>query len=135
MLHSLRSAKLRNLFTHLHNLYTALLGLRKAHHCNSQWTFHMRHFRTDIYSTDGSSDAASYRSVLTNWLQAENTDKTITIYGRRYSVEPGSCGVTVPSLYAPVCSAASSASSAGAPILQTTLLLLWPQCLLPCSSS
>ena len=78
-------------------------------------------FRTDIYSTDGSSDAASYRSVLTNWLQAENTDKTITIYGRRYSVEPGSCGVTVPSLYAPACSAASSA---GAPTSDNTAVIV-----------
>ena len=78
-------------------------------------------FRTDIYSTDGNSDAVSYRSVLTNWLQAENTDKTITIYGRRYSVEPGSCGVTVPSLYAPACSAASSA---GAPTSDNTAVIV-----------
>ena len=68
-------------------------------------------FRTDIYSTDGNSDTATYRSILANWLQGENTDKTITIYGRRYSVEPGSCGVTVSSLYAPECSAASSAAA------------------------
>ena len=69
-------------------------------------------FRANMYSSDGSTDPALLKNTLTDWLQGQNTDKTITIYGRRYSVEPGPCGVTVPSLNAPECSAANSAVTA-----------------------
>ena len=61
-------------------------------------------FRATLYSTEVTADPADLKSSLTTWLHGQDTDKTITIYGMQYSVEPGPCGVTVPNLYAPQCS-------------------------------
>ena len=61
-------------------------------------------FRDCLYSTSVTADPADLKSTLTNWLHGQDTDKTITIYGMQYSVEPGPCGVTVPNLNAPQCS-------------------------------
>ena len=60
-------------------------------------------FRARLYSTSVTADPADLKSALTTWLHGQDTDKTITIYGVRYSVEAGPCGVTVPNLYAPQC--------------------------------
>ncbi len=61
-------------------------------------------FRARLYSTSVTADPVDLKSALTAWLHGQDTDKTITIYGMQYSVEPGPCGVTVPNLYAPQCS-------------------------------
>ena len=61
-------------------------------------------FRARLYSTSVTADPADLKSALTNWLHGQDRDKTITIYGMQYSVEPGPCGVTVPHLNAPLCS-------------------------------
>ena len=61
-------------------------------------------FRARLYSTSVTADPADLKNTLTTWLHGQDTDKTITIYGMQYSVEPGPCGVTVPNLYAPQCS-------------------------------
>ena len=61
-------------------------------------------FRACLYSTSVTADPEDLKSTLTTWLHGQDTDKTITIYGMQYSVEPGPCGVTVPNLYAPQCS-------------------------------
>ena len=68
-------------------------------------------FRAHLYSTESTTDPTSFTSALTNWLYGQDTDKTITIYGKQYSVEPGPCGVTVPDLYAPACSTSTGALS------------------------
>lgn len=60
-------------------------------------------FRAHLYSTDLKTDPADFKSALTTWLYGHDTDKTITIFGSQYSVEPGPCGVAVPHLYAPKC--------------------------------
>ena len=60
-------------------------------------------FRAHIYSTNVATDLSIFKSALTTWLYGQDTDKTITVMKKRYSVEPGPCGVTVPSLYAPEC--------------------------------
>ena len=65
-------------------------------------------FRARLYSTSVTANPADLKSTLTAWLHGQDTDKTIIIYGRRYSVEPGLCGVTVPHLYAPKCSTPNS---------------------------
>ena len=61
-------------------------------------------FRATLYSTEVTADPGNLKSSLTTWLHGQDTDKTITIYGMQYSVEPGPCGVTVPNLNAPQCS-------------------------------
>ena len=61
-------------------------------------------FRARLYSTSVTANPADLKNTLTDWLHGQDTDKTITIYGMQYSVEPGPCGVTVPHLYAPQCS-------------------------------
>ena len=70
-------------------------------------------FRANLLSTSTTADPATLKSTLTNWLHGQDTDKTITIYGRRYSVEPGPCGVTIPQLYAPTCSTPVATQVAG----------------------
>ena len=62
------------------------------------------HIRARLYSTSVTANTADLKNTLTDWLHGQDTDKTITIYGMQYSVEPGPCGVTVPNLYAPQCS-------------------------------
>ena len=69
-------------------------------------------FRAYLYSTDATVDLMFFKTTLTNWLNGQGTDKTITINQQRYSVEAGPCGVTVPLLHAPECSTGSSPSSA-----------------------
>ena len=61
-------------------------------------------FRANLYSTSDTANPADLKSTLTAWMHGQDTDKTITIYGMQYSVEPGPCGVTVPHLYATRCS-------------------------------
>ena len=69
-------------------------------------------FRATLYSA-GAPGPAALMSTLTIWLYGQNTDKTIAIYGRRYSVEPGPCGVTVPDLNAPACSSPAATQAVG----------------------
>ena len=77
-------------------------------------------FRAHLYSTDITTNPDTFKSTLTNWLHGQVTDKSITIYGRQYSVEPGPCGVTVPQLYAPECSNTLSATQTEAASSSTT---------------
>ena len=92
-------------------------GIRKYCQCNYNYFQYIRlnkgyficavdgyvTFRARLYSTSVTADPADLESALTTWLHGQDTDKTITIYGVRYSVEAGPCGVTVPNLYAPQC--------------------------------
>ena len=71
-------------------------------------------FRANLLSSSVTADPATLKSTLTNWLHGQDTDKTITIYGRRYFVESGPCGVTIPQLYAPTCSTPAATQAAGA---------------------
>ena len=71
-------------------------------------------FRANLLSTSVTTDPATLKSALTAWLHGQDTDKTITIYGRRYSVDPGPCGVTIPKLYAPTCSTPAATQLTGA---------------------
>ena len=93
-------------------------GIRKYCQCNYNYFQYIRvnngyfacaaggfvTLRARLYSTSVTADPADLKSALTTWLHGQDTDKTITIYGMQYSVEPGPCGVTVPNLYAPQCS-------------------------------
>ena len=93
-------------------------GIRKHCQCNYNYFQYIRlnngyftcaaggyiTFRANLYSTSDTANPADLKSTLTAWLHGQDTDKTITIYGMQYSVEPGPCGVTVPHLYAPKCS-------------------------------
>ena len=92
-------------------------------------------FRANLYSRDSATDLALFKSTLTTWLHGQDTDKTIIVYGRRYSVEPGPCGVTIPHLYAPECStptvtptaegsAAESSSTPAAPTQDNTAAIV-----------
>jgi hypothetical protein len=60
-------------------------------------------FRSYLQSkTYTSEDLSAAVSGLKRWLQDSN-NSTVTIYKRLYRVETGTCGVTVPYLYAPFC--------------------------------
>ena len=48
-------------------------------------------------------DLASLTNNITGILIGEERNRQITVSGRKYLVEPGPCGVTVPDLYAPHC--------------------------------
>ena len=78
-------------------------------------------FRARLYSTSVTADPADLKSTLTAWLHGQDTDKTITIYGRQYSVEPGSCGVTVPHLYAPKCSTSNTTATPNVAAISSTV--------------
>ena len=60
-------------------------------------------FRSYLQSkTYTSEDLSAAVSGLKRWLQ-DSKQNTVTIYKRLYRVEAGTCGVTVPYLYAPFC--------------------------------
>ena len=78
-------------------------------------------FRANFYSTEVTADPADLKSALTTWLHGQDTDKTITIYGMQYSVEPGPCGVTVPNLNAPQCSTPDATDTPTAVAVSSTV--------------
>ena len=106
-------------------------GIRKYCQCNYNYFRYIRlnngyftcaaggyvTFRAHLYSTSVTADPADLKSTLTTWLHGQDTDKTITIYGRQYSVEPGPCGVTVPHLYAPKCSTPTDETTDNAAVI------------------
>ena len=73
-------------------------------------------FRAHLYSTSVTANPADLKSTLTAWLHGEDTDKTFTIYGMQYSVEPGPCGVTVPYLYATKCNKTNTTATTATPL-------------------
>ena len=77
-------------------------------------------FRANLYSTSDTADPADLKRTLTAWLHGQDTDKTITIYGMQYSVEPGPCGVTVPHLYAPKCSTPDTTATPSVAAISST---------------
>ena len=56
-----------------------------------------------ILSTDTTKSPSTLVSALSNWIHDANNN-TIIVYGLKYTVEPGPCGVTVPYTNAPFCS-------------------------------
>ena len=78
-------------------------------------------FRAHLYSTSVTADPADLKSTLTAWLHGEDTDKTIIINGKQYSVEPGPCGVTVPHLYAPKCSTPNTTATPTVAAISSTV--------------
>ena len=83
-------------------------------------------FRAILYSTEVTADPADLKSALTAWLHGQDTDKTITIYGMQYSVEPGPCGVTVPNLYAPQCSTPNTTDTPTVAAVSSTVITSAP---------
>ena len=77
-------------------------------------------FRANVYSTSVTADPADLKSTLTAWMHGQDTDKTITINGMQYSVEPGPCGVTVPHLYAPKCSTPDTTATPSVAAISST---------------
>ena len=61
-------------------------------------------YRAYMTSTDTTKRPSALVGALNNWLQDTNNN-TIIAGGRKYTVEPGACGVTVPYINAPFCSA------------------------------
>ena len=57
-----------------------------------------------IRSTDATKSPSTLVSALSNWVHDANNN-TIIVYGVKYTVEAGPCGVTVPYTNAPFCSA------------------------------
>ena len=110
-------------------------GIRKYCQCNYNYFQYIRlnngyftcaaegyvTFRARLYSTSVTADPADLKSTLTAWLHGQNTDKTITIYGMQYSVEPGPCGVTVPHLYAPKCSTPNTTATPSVAAISSTV--------------
>ena len=73
---------------------------------NVQFTCFSSHYvtlRAHIYSLNNDINPSVFNTTMYNWLYGEDTEKTIAVFGRRYSVEPGPCGVTVPNHFAPHC--------------------------------
>ena len=60
-------------------------------------------FRAHMFANNATIHASALKGALRKWLHGKNTDKSITIYGRRHFVEPGPCGETIPHLFAPEC--------------------------------
>ena len=85
-------------------------------------------YRAKINSNHNPSlDLMSLKANLTNFLAGQDRDAQITINGRGYLVEPGPCGLTVPSLDAAQCFSASveaAISSSTAPIGNTTVIAI-----------
>ena len=61
-------------------------------------------YRAYMTSTDATKRPSTLVGALNNWLQDTNNN-TIIAGGRKYTVEPGACGATVPYTNAPFCSA------------------------------
>ena len=61
-------------------------------------------FRGYVRSTDATKDPSKLVRALNTWLQ-DNNNNTLIIYGKKYEVEAGPCGVTVPYTNAPFCAA------------------------------
>ena len=49
------------------------------------------------------------KSSLTNYLLGEDENRAISLIGKRYFVDPGPCGLTIPDLYAPHCASLAAA--------------------------
>ena len=71
-------------------------------------------FRGYLRSTDATKDPSKLVRALNTWLQDTNNN-TIILYGKKYEVEAGPCGVTVPYTNAPFCAANTSATAEKAP--------------------
>ena len=67
-------------------------------------------FRGYVRSTDATKDPSKLARALNTWLQDTNNN-TIIIYGKKYEVEAGPCGVTVPYTNAPFCAANTPANN------------------------
>ena len=110
-------------------------GIRKYCQCNYNYFQYIRlnngyftcaaggyvTFRAHLYSTSVTADPADLKNTLTSWLHGQDTDKTINIYGRQYSVEPGPCGVTVLHLYAPKCSTPNTTATPTVAAISSTV--------------
>ena len=70
-------------------------------------------FRGYVRSTDATKDPSKLVGALNTWLQDTNNN-TLIIYGKKYEVEAGPCGVTVPYTNAPFCAANTPATSQSA---------------------
>ena len=67
-------------------------------------------FRGYVRSSDATKDPSKLVRALNTWLQDTNNN-TIIIYGKKYEVEAGPCGVTVPYTNAPFCTANTPATA------------------------
>ena len=89
------------------------LGIRKYCQCNYNYFRYIRlnngyftcaaggyvTFRAHLYSATLTADPADLKSTLTAWLHWQDTDKTITIYGRQYSPAPSFSSQSICSIY------------------------------------
>ena len=70
-------------------------------------------FRAHLFSNNATIEAVTIYGALHKWQHGKNTDKSITMYGRRHSVEPGPCGATIHHLFAPKCDHVSYSAAQG----------------------
>ena len=101
--------------------YFQYINLNNGYFTCSASEFEYVTFRARLYSTSVTADPGDLKSTLTVWLYGQDTDKTITIYGMQYSVEPGPCGVTVPNLYAPQCSTPDATDTPTVAVVASTV--------------
>ena len=69
-------------------------------------------------SSDGTKNPSTLVRALRHWLRDTNNN-TIIAGGRKYRVEPGPCGLTVPYTNAPFCAANTPTTTA--PTIQSAL--------------
>ena len=76
-------------------------------------------YRAYMTSSDATKRPSTLVGALNNWLQDTNNN-TIIAGGKKYTVKPGACGVTVPYTNAPFCSANTRNPSAQANTVESS---------------
>ena len=81
-------------------------------------------FRAKLTASFDSTDAIDLMSLkanLSNALARQNRKTQITVYGARYFIEPGPCGLTVPQLNSPHCLDGAPTQAAASPLQDNTV--------------
>ena len=76
-------------------------------------------FRAHLFSNNATIEAVILKGALRKWLHSKKTDASITMYGRRHSIEPGPCGETISHLFPQECTLHSDSAVQGQSTLGT----------------